>query len=234
MSTARPLRLLVMAPTVPRPDANGGDLRLFALLGLMARRHRVTFYPCYEPDSPAEEARHVDALRSLGVRVLPPGWKHGLERALLAQIFDAVVFEFWEMAELGREIARRRQPWIKAIVDSVDLHFRREGLGQAIGAEVLDPSGIAARKARELAAYRAADAVACVSVDDGRILEAEGGVDLRPVLPLIVPGRDRPALVRGPELLFVGGFKHHPNVDGLLWFAARSGRASGRACPRPA
>jgi glycosyltransferase involved in cell wall biosynthesis len=215
--SGRPIRLLVAARELPRPDRNGGDLRLFEMLRLIAGRHEVTFYPEVDMHGAEQGRRAADRLRKIGVRVLDPYWTLGLERTLLRTVYDGVVFEFWESARFGAGLVRRHQPWAKVIVDSVDIHFRREEDGLSIG--ISDPARVEANKHLELAAYREADAVICVSEQDGRALDAEGGVAQRVVVPLIVPGSDRSARDRVRELLFLGGFRHAPNLDGLLWFA---------------
>jgi len=38
------------------------------------------------------------------------------------------------------------------------------------------------------------------------------------VFPIVVELRERPKRTRAPELLFVGGFIHPPNEDGICWF----------------
>ncbi len=213
----RPLRLLFVATNLPMPDQYGGDLRLFALVCRLARKHLVTFYPYSELGSPADAARYRSMLTEDGVQVRPPGWLPGLERVLLEQTFDAVVFEFWHNAELGAGLVDRYQPWARTIVDTVDIHFRREEAALKLG--ISDAATVEANKRRELATCEKAHAVICVSVEDGGILESESKIGRWFVIPLIVPFRDRSVRERGPELLFLGGFGFPPNRDGILWFA---------------
>ena len=53
-----PFNLLVVSPELPRPDHSGGDLRLCALLRLLARRHRVDLYPLSGPDETDDSLPH--------------------------------------------------------------------------------------------------------------------------------------------------------------------------------
>jgi glycosyltransferase involved in cell wall biosynthesis len=53
---------------------------------------------------------------------------------------------------------------------------------------------------------------------DQAALAAEENMPPLYLLPVIVPMRARAQRVREKSLLFVGGFKHAPNVDGIGWF----------------
>ncbi len=212
----RPLRLLVVSPELPKPDQNGGDGRFFALLRLMARQHRVVLCPLHNPEDACEATRYRAMLLRGGVRVLPATWVFGLECALLERAYDAVLFEFWHSAELGASLVLRHQPWARIIVDTVDIHFRREEDGLSLG--ISDPTTVEANKQGELAVYRMAHAVVCVSDEERRYLEAQGGLARCYTIANVVTERPRTARPRDPELLFLGGFRHFPNRDGLLWF----------------
>jgi glycosyltransferase involved in cell wall biosynthesis len=198
---------------------------LFEVLRLLAVRHEVAFYSY--ADVPGAD-RHREALRVAGVRIVPPDWLLGLERELLRRIYDAVVFEFWENAEIGAWLVRRAQQWARVVVDSVDVHFLREAGAVAVGA--CDPATASDNKRRELAAYRSADAVACVSDEDAGHLAAEG-IARRFIIPLVIPPGNRASRERGHELLFLVGFRHAPNADGLLWFARECWPAIRAAVP---
>jgi len=226
----QPLRLLVITPETPRPDQSGGDLRLLALVShLAAAGHRVVIYPMLDLGDENAVCRYRSVLGNVGAKLMPGGWVPGLERALLRHVYDAVLFEFFTTADLGMELVARLQPWAKIIIDTIDIHFRRETGALALG--LSDPATVEANKRRELDVYRRAHATVCVSAEDGRFLDAEGGVTQPYVISLVVPERPRSARPRGPELLFLGGFKHSPNVDGLIWFANDVWPSIRSACP---
>lgn len=227
----RRLKILVVAPGIPRPNHGGGDLRITGLLRLMGGRHRVDLFPFYVPEDPEESSRHARLLREAGVRVLPGYWLLSLEYALSRRIYDAVIFEYWTFAELGIDLVARHQPWARIFVDSVEIVFRREEARLSLGLPGYDPGTVADRKRRELAAYRRADAVVTVSDEDGDLLRAEGGIERRSTIPLIVPERPRSPGRRGPELLILGDFSYAPNSDSLLWFVAAIWPTIRRAVP---
>jgi glycosyltransferase involved in cell wall biosynthesis len=126
------------------------------------------------------------------------------------------MFEFWWPAVWGIGQARRLQPWAKIVVDSVDVHFVREAAAVRLG--LMDEKIAAENRQNEIAVYRQADAVIVVTRED-RLALMSAGVD-GPIhlVPNIVPSVDRPAISREREVLFVGGFNHAPNADGLIWF----------------
>jgi glycosyltransferase involved in cell wall biosynthesis len=227
-------RILVISAMLPAPDRAAGDARFFNLLQCLARRNQVSLYRRYFLGDDATEAKYTRIVEGAGVRVLPLRWPP-FKRALVDDVYDLVVFEFWQWADVAMAWARARQPWAKMVIDTVDVHFLREEAGLALGQG--DASEIAARKAKEMACYRAADALGVVTEEDGAAIRA-GGCDSRQyMLRNVALRRDRNAAApasagsREPALLFVGGFRHAPNVDGILWFAREAWPAIFAARP---
>jgi glycosyltransferase involved in cell wall biosynthesis len=232
--TKRRLKLLVVTPDVPRPDRDGAYMRLFALLRMMAKQHCVDLLPFFGPEHPEESLRYQAILREGGVRVLPGHWHFSLEIALGTRMYDAIVFEYWYVAEYGIDLVARYQPWARIIIDSVDIHFRREEGGVSLGISGFDAATVADNKQRELAIYRMADAVVCISDDERRLLETHDGIAPCYTITNVAAERPRTVRPRGPELLYLGNYGHPPNVDGLVWFvraiwpAIRSAVPAGR------
>ncbi len=214
------LKIFVVAYTAPKPDVHACQRRFRALLEMMARRHRVVFAPLIDegktnPPAPAElTGRYERELREQGVELLPPDWA-AAEQALGRERFDVGFFEYWRPAFMTTRAFRRRQPTARVVIDSVDVHFERERSGVELG---VFPRNVYRRNRwREVATYRYADAVVAISDPDKALLLAEGGMPEVEVLPIVVPLRARQPTT-APEVLFVGGFAHHPNLDGILWF----------------
>ena len=218
----RRLRVLAVAMTLPRPDHNAGDLRFVTLLEMAARGHDVSLCVLYgrthgrDPTLPIGELRRTGrALRRAGVRVLPIGYKP-FAAALARGEWDVVLFEFYTAAQGTLARLRREQPGAAAVVDSVDVHYARLAAGAALG--VVDPAEAETVRREELAVYRAADRVIAVTDLDEAELASVGGVPPVDRVPLVLPTRPRAPGGRPAECLFVGGFSHAPNLDGLLWF----------------
>ena len=213
-------RILIISHALTKPDVSAGDRRLFALIEMLAQRYDVDFCSTYDefrhgckPDP--QMLRYREMLEATGARLIEAQWR-SVPTALAQNRYDAAFLEFYHVAAKYIPYLRATQPGIKIIVDSVDVHFAREQSGAALGA--LDAARIARTKSRELAAYRAADAVVVVTNLDAALLEREGAMPPLTLLPIIMPTRPRPALRREHECLFIGGFMHPPNLDGLSWF----------------
>jgi len=211
------LRLLAITEFLPCAEHSAGDRRFVGLLEILARQHDVDLYTEFDADylSSEDVKRSTTKLEAHGVRLLGMGWP-SLARALARKHYDVGLFEFYGTAERNAREFRRRQPGAKVIVDSVDVHFARERIGAEVGA--FEQSRAENTRKRELTAYRNADAIIVVTDDDERILKAEADMPRLFVLPIIMSPRPRALVDREPELIFVGGFRHSPNLDGLRWF----------------
>ncbi len=207
------LRIFIVAEDLPKPDRHAGDRRFLALLEMLARHHHVDLW--VESLSTDHIEKYSHNLKAVGVRLLPPGWK-SFATALARTHYDIGFFEFYKVAEGNASNFRDRQPGAKIIIDSVDLHFARESAGAELG--VIDVTQADKTRRNELAAYRAADAVIVITDDDERILRAQGDIPPMFHIPIVMPLRPRTLHPRQPELLFIGGFNHPPNLDGLRWF----------------
>jgi len=211
------LRVFVVSEDIPRPDHSGGDRRFFALLEMLARRHRVDLWveSTWTEFPPEVIKRYCDALKAAGVQLLSPGWKPFVA-ALAKTRYDIGFFEFYFLAERNAAEFCRRQPGAKLIIDSVDVHFARESAGAHSG--LIDVAQAEKTRREEIAAYRDADSVIVITDDDAKILRAEGDMPPLFLLPIVMAAHPRTAEPRPPELLFIGGFNHLPNLDGLTWF----------------
>ena len=149
----------------------------------------------------------------MGVQVLGYGnWQ--VIAALLRHPFDAVFFEFHDMAGAFSRFVRAVQPGCQVIVDSVDLHYLREAAKAGVTAGDAWQTQTAKR---ELAAYRASDTTIVVTPEEQQELRIQG-IEHVVVVPIIVPVIARTNRSRDAMVLFVGGFRHLPNVDAVLWF----------------
>jgi len=216
------LRILAFSYLLPKPDTNAGDQRFCTLLEMLARKHTVGLCVCIDetkttPTLDGEKSQvYRGGLENIGVRLMATG-PAAIARALAESHYDVGFFKTYLPAHLHAREFRRRQPGAKVIVDSVDVHFAREASGAALG--IIDPARARRTRFQELAAYRAADAVVAISDADHGILREQVGMPPIYTIPLTFPIRPRMDRPRAPEVVFVGSFSHHPNLDGINWFA---------------
>ena len=240
--------ILVVAPYPPYPPRFGGAARIFHLVRVLARRHRVTLLCFGSPD----EAAQMGPLRALCEELwtvdYPAArcWKRLYQlRSLAGRAYAAYLHDSPRMAAvLRRLLARRRFDVVQLEFGDLAGYYRVPGPALRIVDEhnvehrllertwQQEPSAARrlyyrheARKLRadELRACRAADAVLATSDVDRATL----ALDL-PETPIrVVPnGVDTAFFVPDPaaedptRVLFTGAIDYQPNTDGVLHFAA--------------
>ena len=215
------LALLVLSSGYPMFDRASGDLRLYAILRILARKHAVLFC-AYDPEYQAgrfgdiEVVRYRRAVADLGVTIC----ERPVVDAMRKQELDAVIFEFYFAAEAYMEQARFWQPDARMIVDSVDVRFHRLLAKARVTGLDQDMENAAKARNAELAAYGKADLVLAVTDEDKSVLVGENcetPVEVVPNIHTIQPLE--PVRTTLPNsLVFVGSFLHDPNVDAILYF----------------
>lgn len=218
-------RILVIAPYMCRGDSASGDLRLQRLLQILGRSATVDFLiPEREPRRRASGHRYWRILQDAGVRIVDWSLFGRLETWCESQPagYDWIIAEFWHQAEqCAASVAaiRRRQPGTRLAIDTVDLHYLREYAALERGWSVYGASAeIEGRKQRELSAYRSADLLIACSTEDQVALATDVPECPCLVVPNVILPATRRGGVRKKLLVFIGGFRHAPNVDAVVWF----------------
>ncbi len=211
-------RTLVIDARMLYPDRDSGSLRMQRLLREIGRcGSKPTFLPL---NLKIEEPYATD-LGALGVEVWGDPFVKSVEEYLVERghLYDRIVLSRVEVADACLEKVRQHCPNATVVFDTVDLHFlrlerelnvrgslaggfdleqiTRDELAAINGADV---TWVCSSVERDLLAERAPDAIVEVvsNIHDEEITETE------------VEGRK--------DLLFVGGFEHPPNLDGIRWF----------------
>ena len=123
------------------------------------------------------------------------------------------------VAEAVAPLVRAHAPQARLVFDTVDLHYLRERREAELAGH--DPARLRAAertRAAELALVRGCDATLVVSPVEQALLAGEvPGARVEVVSNVHrVAGPGRPFAERA-DLLFVGGYRHPPNVDAALW-----------------
>jgi glycosyltransferase involved in cell wall biosynthesis len=208
-------RAIVGSYVVPEPDRDSGSRRIVDHIDLLrGSGWDVTLVTT----RPLVQGRHLREIRQRGVAV-HEATTETLEELLGATHVDLALLCFWPTGELLLPLIRRLSPASRIVVDSVDLHFLRHGrriFGARGTSGVLD-ARFGDQVIGELNVYAAADAVLTVSAKEASLID-----DLvnEPGLSHVVPDHERLPLSDRPfgarrGLLFVGSFRHAPNVDAV-------------------
>jgi glycosyltransferase involved in cell wall biosynthesis len=179
----------------------------------------VTFIP---GNVRSDDVYTPDLLR-IGVEVLSQPHVDSVEEYLKAHGKD--YFLIWicrpELACGLIDIAATFAPSAKRVFDTVDLHFLRMGREAALKGDPAMRQRAESFRQQELATARKADFTIVVSNDEKeRLLEHAGRLSIRvvpnihDVQPLANRFQDRSGI------LFIGGFKHSPNVDAVEYFVS--------------
>jgi glycosyltransferase involved in cell wall biosynthesis len=215
------MKLLAIAQDLPATDRASGDLRLFQMLKILAREHRVTLAAYRAKDQRSELGegdfrRYRAALQDAGVSVV----EDRLLPVLKSERFDATLLEFHWASRHWIDRVRFDQPHTRIIIDSVDCHFLRLFRRAEVTGQREDFDRARLEKARELGAYARGDLILTVTNEDSAVLAAELPRSAFAVVPNIhsIPPLGRPASDLPDSIVFVGGFKHDPNIDAVRYF----------------
>jgi len=204
-------RVVVIDHYAPTFDKDSGSLRMLTLLGILNELdYKVVFWP----HNLLYHQRYSRALQRMGIETMygPMDFdvycrQHGqeLDLVILSRPHVAVDFIF----------AAKRFSRARVIYDTVDLHFLREERREKVEGIPASPDV----KALELFLVNQADDVLVVSDVEKGVLERMGFTGKISLISNIhsVEKIDRPFSQR-QGLMFIGGFDHTPNEDGIAWF----------------
>jgi GT2 family glycosyltransferase/glycosyltransferase involved in cell wall biosynthesis len=211
--------VLVIDALSPQPDRDSGSLRLVNLMRLLRDEGaRVVFLPANR----VHAGRDTAMLQQLGIETWyapfaqrAPAWlrEHGSR-------FDTVLVCRHYVLREFLPLLRRHAPRARVVFDTVDLHYLRERRGAGIAGDPALMRAAARTRRLELEMVERADATLVVSEVERALLATDAPGAAVHVLSnlhdVAGPGAD---FADRADLVFVGGFRHPPNVDAVLWFA---------------
>ncbi|GAB3378468.1 glycosyltransferase [Lysobacter fragariae] len=215
---ARAPRVLVIDAQTPQPDRDAGSLRMLNLMRLMREEGaQVSFLPA----NLASDGRYTQALQQLGVETWhspfarrPPTWlrEHGHR-------FDTIVVCRHYIASEFLPLLREHAPQARIVFDTVDLHYLRESRGAQLTGDPALARTAQHTRALELDVIARSDVTLVVSEVERALLANDAPQARVEVLSTLhhVSGPGR-SFAHRADLVFVGGFRHPPNVDAVCWF----------------
>lgn len=225
-SGGRP-HLLVIDHYVPKWDNDAGSRTIYQYIEIFLELgFQITFWP----DNLHRDPVYATTLQSMGVEVI-----YGVRFRDEFEQFVRERADLYDAVFLSRpHVAIRYLPHIRAhtrartLFYGHDLHFRRMEVARQLG-EPIEEQSIEAMRQQELEVCRMSDVIFYPDPDEVKAIQAEVGPGhqafANPVFVYedaeVANARGRlPAILEpsGDRLLFVGGFNHTPNGDGIIWF----------------
>ena len=144
-----------------------------------------------------------------------PGWfaEHGAS-------FDVIVASRHYVASNYLALARRHAPQARFVFDTVDLHYLREQREAELANDPALLRSAQQTRERELKLIRESDLTLVVSPVEQALLAREAPGAAVEVLSNVHRARTTHAgFDSRKDIVFVGGYRHPPNVDAALWMA---------------
>jgi len=221
--------MLVAADAPPMSDRQSGGLRLHNLIRIFCEMdHQVVFASqCSREDfagiagSAEHRKRYEDLLYATGVRGILYGPKEAeyLIRVLGSELRWAFL-SFPNVADQFIPPIRSHAPCATVMYDMVDFHSLRMSREAKLKSDATLQAAAEHMRLTELANAKTADVTIAVSeLERERLLAIDSSLVVE-VIPNVfdLPSNARLQIDGRSGLLFVGGFRHSPNVDAVLWF----------------
>ena len=212
-------RALVIDACMLTPDQDSGSLRMQQAMDILTGLGcKVTFVA----DNLEYRKQYVQALQQQGVEVQFHPYTSSLAMLLGERggEFDLVLLSRHYIAARHMATVRAFAPRALIVFDTVDLHFLREERLAELDGSKAARTAATAKRSEELALIRRADVTLVVS-DVERDLLAELAPQAKVIVLSNIHDRQEHGRPFGQRagLLFVGGFRHPPNTDAVLWYA---------------
>ncbi|HZZ92076.1 MAG TPA: glycosyltransferase [Usitatibacter sp.] len=212
-------RVLFIEACMLTPDQDSGSLRTSRLLRILRSLGcKVTFVAAnLERRQP-----YVHEMQQEGVEVLFAPYVRSIDELLRERgaEFDVVVMARYYVAARYIDAVRRHAPRALVVFDTLDLHFLRNRRLARLEADANLAQSAESIYHQEVDCFTRCDVTWVVSeVERDIVLHEAPGAAVTVVSNIHEP-IERPAPFAEREgLLFVGGFRHPPNVDAAIWFA---------------
>lgn len=216
-------RVLFIDSVTPTPNEDAGSLVAWEVMAAFRKvGYKVTFVP---EDNFAHVGADTADLQRLGVETIyHPSYSFMADfLAARHDPFDVIFLHRYKVAETHLRALRRRYPRAKVLFLNADMHFLREMREAELLGDRAALSAARRTRDRELEVVRSVDCTLVHSEAELAMLKEEcPGLEIE-LFPLIQGPVARTAPLRGREgVCFVGGYRHPPNEDGIVWFVEKA------------
>ncbi|TBR11938.1 MAG: glycosyltransferase [Lysobacter sp.] len=212
-------QVLVIDSLTPDETRDSGSLRIINLMRLLIEEGAHVVFLAANREHTGTPTRR---LQQLGVEVWyaphaqrPPSWlqRHG------ARFDTIVVCRHYVMREF-LPLLRQHAPQARIVFDTVDLHYLREQRGAELSGDPSMRRAATRTRSLELDVIAGSDVTLVVSDVERALLARDAPGARVEILSNLhhAAGPGKPFDARR-DMVFVGGFRHPPNTDAVLWFA---------------
>jgi len=196
--------ILFISPNLPDFDESAGGKRAWYMLKLLQEEYQVYAYTKGQ-----KLDHHRIKLEQEGIIIIDTHNFHAIKRSIPS--FNTIIFGwYYTLNESGKIL--EYYPDAKVIVDTVDIHWIREerSIGNWDG---IDRNKWQANKLKEIAVYKKADSIWVVSETDADAVRKEiPDADLAIVSIIENIKKNRYLDPETNNILFLGGYRHYPNI----------------------
>lgn len=213
-------RVLFIDYTTPRPDQDAGSYAAIQEIKLVqALGYKVTFLPT----NLAHLGSYTEDLQKMGVEVIYAPFYMSVNDYLAqhATDFDAFYITRFYVANDSLAQIRAHVPDARVLFNNADLHFLREIRAARVSGDTERMESARKTRDEEMAVIQQVDVVLSYNEFEHSVIEAytEGSAKILRTPWVVDVPETIPPLSERSGLSFLGGFRHHPNAEGLLWFA---------------
>lgn len=212
-------RLLFVDHCTPTPDEDAGSVVAFEVMkSFLGQGYKVTFIP---EDNFADVGAATRNLQRIGIEAIyhPAYSSMAAFLATRNDPFDAVFLHRFGVGDAHIEALRRKYPAARIIFLNADMHYLREMREAELTGDGAAAASALRTKERELRVIAKADVALVHSAFEYELLQHQLPETEIALFPLIQdPAETVPGLQGRHGVCFVGGFRHPPNADGIIWF----------------
>lgn len=214
-------RILIIDSVTPTPDCDAGSLVAYQFMKIFLKLgYGVTFIPAHnlQPDG-----KYTQDLQRIGVECWHYPFISSVDEYLQQHGAKFDVVFLYRVTEASRhlESVRSYAPQAKVVFNTVDLHFLRATRQAKIERSLLRRIRAEQLKRKELHVMRNTEATILLNRSEVELIARLTPTVKTFMLPLTqeVPGSKNTFSERR-DIVFIGGFRHVPNVDAVTYFCS--------------
>lgn len=214
----QPPRVLIFDACTPTPNQDSGSLRMMNLMKIF---NDLGYQVSFVPENMAHFENYTKDLQRIGVEcVYAPKYSTALEYLKTkGKYFQTIILSRYYVAEPLMPMIRSYCPQAQIWFDTVDLHYLRETRMAELDNDKTAIKSATQTKLKELGVAKNCDLTLVVSPYEQQVLAAEEpDLDVAVLSNIHEIYGGHKGFADSQDIMFIGGYQHTPNVDGLLWF----------------